>query len=58
MVRFINVSGGEMLVDDSRKDEYIALGYRLADSIAVINKSEEIEAKPKKATTKRVAKKK
>lgn len=32
-IEFINSTGGKMLVDESRKDEYIAAGYLLAANV-------------------------
>lgn len=47
-----------MLVDESRVDEYIALGYQKAGTATVIDKTEKAEEKPKKVATKKVTKKK
>lgn len=56
MVRFINVdSGGEMWVHESRVDEYLARGHRIADeaTAAMLSGSK----KPPKKTGKKTGKK-
>lgn len=46
-IEFINSVGGKMLVDESRKDEYIAAGFKLAADI-VDSTARVIEPAPKK----------
>lgn len=57
-IEFINAAGGVMLVDESRKDEYLAAGYMLAanvvDSTArIIEEVEEAPAKKKRPPKKK-----
>lgn len=54
MVEFINSLGGKMYVHESRVDEYLARGFKLAAEEATHIKSEEITEDVPKDTTEKI----
>lgn len=45
MVRFVNKNGGIMIVDESRVEEYLAAGHKVANAPAPVVAIEEPKAK-------------
>lgn len=52
-IEFINSAGGKMLVDESRKEEYIAAGYMLAANVIDTTATEVDTPVEKKPSTKK-----
>lgn len=50
MIEFVNKNGGRMLVDDSRKEEYLRAGHKLA---LEYTKPEIVSSKPKPVRVKK-----
>ena len=47
-VKFVNSMGGLMTVDESRKEEYLAMGYKLADDSQPSNEAAKKPIRTKK----------
>lgn len=52
-VAFINSVGNIMMVDESRKDEYIKAGFMPAEDVVDSTAHEVVEPTPKKKTTRK-----
>lgn len=58
MVEFVSKTGTKMFVADERKEEYLAMGYTMANSVCDEAKTEVVEKPVKKTTRKTTTKKK
>lgn len=47
-VKFVNSMGGLMTADESRKEEYLAMGYKLASDSQSLNETEKKPTRTKK----------